>query len=444
MLMVLFKQLAVFITVFFLSVSSVNAISLEQAVKDALQTNPELLEQNQQFLISEHRIDQASSAYKPSLDLRAATGRQRTKSTFSTGGKEVDLTPIESSLVLTQPLFEGFKTTHDVASSEAAHRAERLQTFTKAEQISLQVAQAYLNVLKTEEIVKLAEKNLKVHDELYQQIKRRFDKGASDKADMTQVEGRIALANSNFLASLNNFEDAKANFEAVAGFPAADFTRPSVDASLVPATKDQALTIAAREHPQILSSRESVKSAQENFEGSKSPYMPKLDLELSGRWNEDDNGVKGTNNELSALVVLNWNLYQGGLNSAQRKVALSQMDASKSASNRVLRQVLQEIKLAYAALESTRRQKRFRQEHVVFSKESRRLYQLQFDAGKRTLLDVLNTENEVFNSSTAYVESDYAYISAQYRILTATGRMLTAVNLRTPWSSDTNEDGKIQ
>jgi len=433
------------ITVFCTALStSVCAISLEQAVKDALQTNPELLEQNQQFLISEHRIDQASSGYKPSLDLRAATGRQRTKSTFTTGGKDVDLTPIESSLVFTQPLFEGFKTTHDVASSEANNRAERLQTLTKAEQISLQVAQAYLNVLKTEEVVKLAERNLKVHDELYQQIKRRYDKGASDKADMTQVEGRIALANANYLSSLNNYEDSKANFEAVAGFLVRDFSRPSVNAALVPKSREQALDIAAKEHPQILSSRESVKSAQESFEGAKSPYMPKLDLELSSRWNEDDNGVKGTNNELSALLVLNWNLYQGGHDSAQRKIALSQMDASKSASNKVLRQVLQEIKLAYAALESTKRQKRFRQEHVVFSKESRRLYKLQFDAGKRTLLDVLNTENEVFNSSTAYVESDYAYISAQYRILTATGRMLAAVHVRSPWDSDENNGSSAQ
>ncbi len=414
------------------------AISLEKAVKEALQTNPELQEQNQQFLITEHRVEQANSGYKPSLDLRAATGRQRTKSAFSTGGQAVGLTPIESSLVFTQPLFEGFKTTHSVASSEAANRAERLKTLSKAEQISLQVAQAYLNVLKTKEIVKLAERNLKVHNELYQQIKARFNKGASDKADMTQVEGRIALANSNYLASVNNYEDAKANFEAVAGFPAEGFVRPSVNASLIPESKKQGLNIAAKEHPQILSSRQSVKSSQENFESAKSPYMPKLDLELSGRWNEDDNGVKGSNNELAALVVLNWNLYQGGYDSAQRKVALSQVDASKSASNKVLRQVLQEIKLAYAALESTKRQKRFRQEHVVFSKESRRLYQLQFNAGKRTLLDVLNTENEVFNSSTAFVESDYAYLSAQYRIITATGRMLSAINLRSPWDADEN------
>jgi len=419
------------------------AISLEQAVKDALQTNPELLQQDQQFRIAEQRIDQANTGYKPSLDFRAGAGRQRTENSFSTGGSAVELNPLQTSLVLTQPLFEGFKTTHNVASSEATHRAERLQTLTKAEQISLQVAQAYLNVLKTEEIVKLAERNLKVHDVLYKQIKSRFDKGASDKADMTQVEGRIALANSNYLSSLNNYEDAKANFEAVAGFTATDFNRPSVDVSLVPESKDQALDIAAKEHPQILSSRQSVKASQENFEGAKSPYMPKFDLELKGNWNEDNNGIVGTDNQLSAMVLLNWNLYQGGFDSAQRKVALSEVDANKSVSNKVLRDVLQEIKLAYAALKSTKRQKRFRQEHVVFSKESRRLYKLQFDSGKRTLLDVLNTENEVFNSSTSFVESDYAYITAQYRILTATGRMLTAMKIRSPWDTG-NDDGSIQ
>ena len=431
-----YKTFTIIAISFSLLSGHVNAMTLEKAVKESLQTNPELLAQDQRYRISGQRIDQANTGYKPSVDLRAGAGRQRTENSFSTAGKSVELNPLQTSLVLTQPLFEGFKTKHGVASSEATYRAERLQTLTKAEQISLQVAQSYLDVLKTEEIVKLADRNLKVHDELYKQIKSRFDKGASDKADMSQVEGRIALANSNYLSSLNNLEDAKANFEAVAGFPASDFNRPSVNAELIPASRDDALTIAAKEHPLIQSSRQNVKSSQENYEGAKSPYMPKLDLELNGSWNEDNNGISGTDNQLTALVVLNWNLYQGGFDSAERKIALSQVDASKSESNQVLRDVSQEIKLAYAALESTKRQKRFRQEHVVFSKETRRLYKLQFDSGKRTLLDVLNTENEVFNSSTSYVESDYANLSAQYRILTATGRMLSAINIRSPWDED--------
>ena len=427
---------------FLLLPGHIYAMSLEKAVKEALQTNPELQAQDQRYRISRQRIDQANTGYKPSVDLRAGAGRQRTENSFSTGGKSVELNPLQTSLVLTQPLFEGFKTRHGVASSEATYRAERLRTLTKAEQVSLKVAQSYLDVLKTEEIVKLADRNLKVHDELYKQIKSRFDKGASDKADMTQVEGRIALANSNYLSSLNNLEDAKANFEAVAGFPASDFNRPSVNAELIPASRDDALTIAAKEHPLIQSSRQNVKSSQENYEGAKSPYMPKLDLELNGSWNEDNNGISGTDNQLTALLVLNWNLYQGGFDSAERKIALSQVDASKSESNKVLRDVSQEIKLAYAALESTKRQKRFRQEHVVFSKETRRLYKLQFDSGKRTLLDVLNTENEVFNSSTSYVESDYAHLSAQYRILTATGQMLSAINIRSPWDMEEADENE--
>lgn len=437
-----YKTLIAVVALFTVLSSHAHAISMEQAVKESLQTNPELLAQDQRYKISMRRIDQANTGYKPSLDLRAGAGRQRTENSFSTGGNAVELNPLQTSLVLTQPLFEGFKTKHGVASSEATYNAERLQTLTTAENISLKVAQSYLNVLKSKEIVKLADRNLKIHDELYKQIKSRFDKGASDKADMTQVEGRIALANSNYLSSLNNLEDAKANFEAVAGFLASDFYRPSVNADLIPASRDEALTIAAREHPLIQSSRQSVKSSQENYEGTKSPYMPKLDLELSGNWNEDNNGIQGVDNQLTALVVLNWNLYQGGFDSAERKIALSQVDASKSGSNQVLRDVSQEIKLAYAALESTKRQKRFRQEHVVFSKETRRLYKLQFDSGKRTLLDLLNTENEVFNSSTSYVESDYAYLSSQYRILTATGRMLSAINIRSPWDAD--DEGGIE
>lgn len=423
---------------------SVYALSLEESVQKALQTNPELLEQSAQLTISKLRVDQAESGYKPRLNLRAAAGPQITNNDFSTSGKNKELNVVQASVVLTQPLFLGFKTKYNVASSEANNHAERLQTLTKAEQISLFVAQRYLEVLKTQEIVQLAKQNLAVHDTLYKQIKSRFDKGASDKADLTQVEGRISLAKSNHLSSLNNYQDALSNFEAIAGFPVSNLVRPSVNVDLLPKNKEEAIRIASKEHPQVQSSIQRVEATKLDWEGSKSAYMPKLDIELTARRNEDNNGINGVDNQLSAMLVMNWNLYNGGYDSSEKQIARFKIAASKNASNKVLRDVTQEIKLAYAALEATKRQRRFREEHVIFSRESRRLYKLQFDSGKRTLLDVLNTENEVFTSSTDYVESDYSYISAQYRILNATGRLLPAMNIVTPWEYENAKNGELQ
>jgi len=284
--------------------------------------------------------------------------------------------------------------------------------------------------LRTKETVELSQLNLDTHLRLQKDIKDRFTNGVSNRSDWTQMEGRTALSQSNLITATNNFEDAKANYEALTGFAVDEFEKPVPDVNLVPEQRQQALQTAEKEHPLLKAATETIDAATAQYKGSKSPYMPKVDLVLKSEWDDTDVGNQQVRTDgYSAKVVVNWNLFRGGADKANRKIANSQVNVAKSPRDNTHRQVMQEVRLAWAAYNEAIRQKEFNKQHVGFSKETQDLYEQQFKVNRRTLLDVLDIENELFRARTAYIAADYAELSSKYRLLRSTGQMLKALDL---------------
>jgi len=284
--------------------------------------------------------------------------------------------------------------------------------------------------LRTKETVELSQLNLDTHLRLQKDIKDRFTNGVSNRSDWTQMEGRTALSQSNLITATNNFEDAKANYEALTGFAVDEFEKPVPDVNLVPEQRQQALQTAEKEHPLLKAATETIDAATAQYKDSKSPYMPKVDLVLKSEWDDTDVGNQQVRTDgYSAKVVVNWNLFRGGADKANRKIASSQVNVAKSTRDNTHRQVMQEVRLAWAAYNAAIRQKEFNKQHVGFSKETQDLYEQQFKVNRRTLLDVLDIENELFRARTAYIAADYAELSSKYRLLRSTGQMLKALDL---------------
>jgi len=402
-----------------------NALSLEKAVLKSLKDNPEFVTQTHQQKISEDTVSKSNSGYMPRLDFNAAAGYQ-----YSPHAINKKSTPLNGALVLTQPIFSGLSTVYSVEESEEESKQEFLKTFSTAEQISLAITQAYLEVLRTQETLKLSEENLNAHERLEVDIKDRYTNGVSNRSDLTQMEGRTSLAKSNVMIAVNDLEDAKANYEALTGFEIDSFEKPEPDMGLVPIKRKQALEMAAIEHPLLKAAKRTISASLAQYEGTKSPYMPNVDVVLKAAWDDEDvtAGI-GRDDGYSAKVVMNWNLFRGGEDKVNRQIASSQVNVAKSTRDNTYRQVMQEVRLAWAAYTSASRQKTFNDEHAGYSKETKALYEQQYKVNKRTLLDVLDIKNELFRAKTAYISSDYAELAAKYRLLRSTGQMLKSINL---------------
>ncbi|MGF1817858.1 TolC family protein, partial [Vibrio splendidus] len=179
-----------------------------------------------------------------------------------------------------------------------------------------------------------------------------------------------------------------------------------------------------------------VESAKFQYKQSQSNYFPTLSFEAKQSWKEDAGGIQGSSDETTAMIRLNYNLYNGGRDSAKSSEMAYQLNKAKDLRERAYRSVKEELQLSWSALEMTSQQKVFLADHVDSASETVIAYEKQYLIGKRTLLDLLNTENELFESRKGYVEAKYSEQYAKYRVLTSTGNLLNAlrVNLPKEWT----------
>ncbi|MEZ4483663.1 MAG: TolC family protein [Syntrophotaleaceae bacterium] len=190
-----------------------------------------------------------------------------------------------------------------------------------------------------------------------------------------------------------------------------------------------ALTVAFQENPSFNAAVENVRSAEAETEVSKAPFMPRVDLQARQNFGRSSGDLQDRDGETIVELVLNYNLFAGGSDQAARRQSYQQLDSAKSLRERACRNVRQELAIAYNDKENLKEQLRYLNEHQISAAKARKAYRDQFDIGQRTLLDLLDTENEYFEARRAYVGTSYNYSLAHARTLAAMGRLLNSLKV---------------
>jgi adhesin transport system outer membrane protein len=289
-----------------------------------------------------------------------------------------------------------------------------------------------LVLLRQQALLKLAEDNLAAHERIHDQIRLRSESGVGRTADLDQVEGRLARAEANLVAARNNVKEAEAAYIRVVGVPPETVERPAGAEAALPSTVEQAISSGLNNHPTLKSSLADVDAALAQHEASKHAFYPRFDIEVGRTWNEDWDGREGEDEDLTAMLRMRWNLFNGGADTARKQQTAHLINEAKEISNNTQRQVEESLRLSWTAYQSTKDQRDYLQKHVEATKRTREAYTKQFNIGQRTLLDVLDTENEVFEASRAFVTADYTNLFAQYRLLVGMGTFFETLGMELP------------
>ena len=445
--------------------ASASSQTLEQAVAHTLDTNPEIRIAFNRFKAREEQVSQAVAGYMPTVDISAGYGWEQTNSPSTrrrAGQGDVDddgvieLERGEAGFSIKQMLFDGFYTSSEVDRYSFEASAEQWALFAAAEDMALDVAKVYINYIRSEQVLTLAEKNLQSHKDIYEQIKQRTDSGLGSTADLSQITGRLARANANVISARNNFYDAKSQFVRIVEQQPEDMIVPVPDADMLPADLSTSVMMAQDNHPILKSAASDIYAAENEKDSAQSNYYPKVTLELDGNWNNNldgedgysllaSNNVGGHNNDLVAMVRLKYNLFAGGRDLAREKEAAYKVGEAKEIRQRAHRQVVEGVNLAWNAYELLTPQKMYIRDHVIAAKDTQVAYSQQFNLGQRTLLDLLDTENELFEARKDYLESEYDEIIAQYRVLNATGQLLDSLRVTRPdvWAGERDYEGGV-
>lgn len=409
------------------SVAMAAEVTLKDAAQEAVLKNPEVLSRWHAFRAATENIDVVKGGYRPKVDLSAgvALERQDTPSINDT------YTRSGLSLVLNQMLFDGFATRNEVAKFNYAQRVRYNELLDASETTAVEAMRAYTDVLRYRKLHQLAQENYVRHRAVFEQIQQRVQSGVGRRVDLEQASGRLALAESNLLTEASNLHDVSARYQRIVGvLPPEQMAELPELAAGIPAGSDQALRVAYVQHPALQAAQENIVAAQSDAKIRHAAFLPRVDLRARQDVGNNLDGVDGSHNLTNLELLLNYNFYNGGSDKAAERQYWEQVNVAKDLRDKTCRDVRQTLYIAYNDVKRLKEQLGYLEQHQLSIEKARDAYRKQFDIGQRTLLDLLDTENELFEAKRAYQRAHYDYLLAMGRTQAGMGNLLTAMGLQ--------------
>jgi len=406
------------------------ALAQTQTLKDVAQKavlgNPEVLQRWHAYKAADDERDVAFGNYLPRLDLTAGRGRE-SRDTPSASG---DYTLNSRTLTLTQMLYDGFATRNEVKRLDHVRRVRMFELHDASEVIALEATRAYFDTLRYRKLVALAEENYVRHRSVFDQVQRKTQAGVGRRVDLEQVSGRLALAESNLLTDTSNLHDVSARFQRiVGGGPAREFEEPQPLSKGLPADMSAAQRLAQQRNPTLRAAIENVRAADAAAATRKAAYQPRFDLRLRQDRGDNLSGIAGRSTVDTAEVVLSWNLLNGLSDLARSRQYAEQKIVAKEIRDKTCRDIRQTLAIAYNDTRKLTEQINYLDQHQLSIEKARDAYRKQFDIGQRTLLDLLDTENELFQAKRAYVNAEIDLAVAYGRTHAGIGNLLESLGL---------------
>lgn len=403
--------------------------SLEQAIAITLTSNPEIRSAFNDYKSYVEQRRSSGGNYLPTIDLDAGVGYEKVNPAT---GDTTELTRKDATLSLTQLLWDGSSTLNDMDRTASEAESMRYQLIADSQDKALEVTSVYLDAVKAKEVLTLSEDNLKTHKRIYKDIKRRVESGIGSTADLSQVEARLANAHSNLLAAQNNIFDTHTQFTRIVGQSPQGLVFPRADQNALPLSLEEATVTAEENHPVIKIAASDVEAAKYQYKQAEGTNYPTFSIEAAQTWYDDAAGEVGSRDELSAMLRMRYNLYNGGSDSSEQDRMAYQLNKAKDLRDNSHRQLAESLRLSWSALDLTLQQKEFLADHVDSASDTAIAYEKQYRIGQRTLLDVLNTENELFEARKEYLNANYGEQYAKFRVLNACGILLDSLMVDTP------------
>jgi adhesin transport system outer membrane protein len=281
-------------------------------------------------------------------------------------------------------------------------------------------------------MVALAENNLQAHRRIHDQISLRTERGVGSAADGNQSDARLALAENNLYTEQVNLADAEANFFSAVGRMPDQLEAPASLRGQMPDSIATARDTLMDNSPLLKSAQADVQAAEKQYEASKSRFYPRFDVELSSTADNDIEGDEGHHNTWYAGVLMNYNLFNGTRDKALLQANAHRINESMDIRNNALRLLSENLALSWNAMENARLQTPRARDYADYSSQVREGYQQQFSLGQRTLLDLLDSENELFTANRRYTEVRYTEEFSMYRVLATMGNLLRTHNIVAP------------
>ncbi len=384
-----------------------------------LDTHPDVVSATALVDAAKARIRQSRSAYLPAVGLSYETARSREEISGATIDRDVD----RLDATLRWNLFRGFADREAVASAEARRAASAAELDAAREALTMQVVEAYLDVLRNEQLVAVSATQLESLEALVERVTTRAEMGRISKVNVHQANTRLVQARNRHFQLRAALEGAKLRFREITGLAPEALQLPSLDEAVADEPVETLYRRAMEGNPQIAAARETAQSREADIGVARGGLLPAVDLELRKRLFAEVSPDSSVDVDSSVRVTVNYAFEIGGGTTSRKAEAVSLKASADARLASLERRIRADLAALSRQLAEDRNIAPNLEENVASAKAVVKAYHLQFDAGKRTLLDLLVAYADLYQAEAAVLENRFRRAETAARIHFQTGRL---------------------
>ena len=399
--------------------------SINDAITQAVLTNPGVGEASANRRATETELRQTQGALLPQVRLEARVGPERFDQQIVPPplGNGQWLNGKSGSVVVRQVLFDGSASIHDIWRQAARVNAASFRVRERSELIALDAAEAYIDVVRFLRLVALANQNVANHEELFSHVKSRYSGGLAGEGDLQQALERVEAAKATRADFQRSLDDARSKYRKIIGVEAFNVSFPGPLRGL-PRSKDDALAIALRRNPTLLAAESDKEAARQAFRATDDAFVPSVSLEGRASHSVDADTFIGKRDDIAGKLVVAWDIFRGGQDSWHRAEMAERYTEETMRQARLQRDALESIDKAWAARTITANRIAALTRQLTADKKTIAIYRKEYEIKQRSLIDLLNAENQYFNAAASLTSARGVIVFADYQLLAAMGSLL--------------------
>lgn len=411
--------------------ASASAQTLTEALVMTYQSNPEILAQRAALRAADENVTAAKGAWRPAVSATLTTGvtniDSETNGVTTTDGTSY---PQTGTVSVSQPIYTGGAADAAVASSEASVQAQRAAMFSTEQTVLLSAVAAYVDVIQAQSTFELQITNVERLEKQLQATRDRFRVGEVTRTDVAQAESRLARANADRTSAEGSLVTARVEFERVVGSVPTRLTQPAV-ASNLPSNRAETVDLAVADNYLLIRQKYIEESARADVDSALSNLYPTLDLVGAAEYAQDSSGGDNKTTSLSAELQLVIPIYQRGVQYSNVRNSKETLNQQRLTTDQQRRAVVDSAASTFESYKTTLAGIESIKSEVQSAEIALDGVQQEATVGARTVLDVLDAEQELLDAQVRLVQANRDAIVASYQLLVTIGR-LTARDLALP------------
>jgi outer membrane protein len=411
----------------------VSAETLTEAFAEAYLYNPQLTAQRALLRSTDETVPQALSGWRPTVQFTGSAGREiadnRQPNTAGANSTQ-RLTPKNLDVNLTEPVWTSGRTPALIRQAEHTVLSQRAQTLAVEEQVLFSVAQSYLDVVRDQATVELNINNEQVLRRQLEATNDQFRVGEVTRTDVAQAESRVALAVATRVQAEGNLQVSRSNYQRAVGHLPDRLAQPNERVEL-PATRDEALALARAQNPNVVIADYSAKAAEDSVVATRAQLLPQIAV-IGDANKAEETLVRGREvNSVSVIARMTVPLYEAGSIYAQTRAAKQTVYQRRDLLDDARRAAIQLATRDWETIQSGRAQVQSLMSTIRAAEIALEGVRQEAQVGSRTVLDVLNAEQELFTDRVNLVQAQHDLAVAEFDLAQQIGR-LTAEQLKLP------------